>query len=105
MDDFVRAQALYGDRVAVVTVSSEDPGIAEHYFAAMHIHLPVVDDSSGAIERLYSIGPVPDTLVLDSAGVVTYVSAGGLSWNELQAAIDQAQARVPASTPAEGVLQ
>jgi thiol-disulfide isomerase/thioredoxin len=105
MDDFVRAQATYGDRIAVVTVSSEDPGIAESYFAAMHIDLPVVDDSTGAIERLYSIGPIPDTLVLDPAGVVTYVSVGGLSWNELQIAIDQAQARDTSSTPAERVLQ
>jgi thiol-disulfide isomerase/thioredoxin len=105
MDDFVRAQALYGDHVAVVTVSNEDPGIAENYFAAVHIDLPVVDDSTGAIERLYSIGPIPDTLVLDPAGVVTYVSVGGLSWHELQTAIDQAQARGPPSTPAEGVLQ
>jgi thiol-disulfide isomerase/thioredoxin len=105
MDDFVRAQATYGDRVAVVTVSSEDPGIAENYFAAMHIDLPVVDDSTGAIERLYSIGPIPDTLVLDPTGVVTYVSVGGLSWNELQTAIEQAQARDTSSTPAERVLQ
>jgi thiol-disulfide isomerase/thioredoxin len=105
MGDFVRAQALYGDRVAVVTISSEDPGVAENYFAAMHIDLPVVDDATGAIERLYSIGPIPDTLVLDAAGVVTYVSVGGLSWNELQTAIDQAQARGGASTPAGRVLQ
>lgn len=105
MDDFVRAQALYGNRVAIVTVSNEDPGVAENYFAAMHIDLPVVDDATGAIERLYSIGPIPDTLVLDPAGDVTYVSVGGLSWDELQAAIEQAQARATASTPWERVLQ
>ncbi len=105
MDDFVRAQALYGDRIAVLTVSNEDPGVAENYFQAMHIALPVVEDATGAIERLYSIGPIPDTLVLDASGAVTYVSVGGLSWNELQTAIDQAQARVAASTPAARVLQ
>jgi thiol-disulfide isomerase/thioredoxin len=105
MNDFVRAQALYGGRLSVVTISNEDPGVAENYFAVMHIDLPVVDDPTGAIERLYSIGPIPDTLVLDPAGVVTYVSVGGLSWNELRTAIDQAQARATASTPSERVLQ
>lgn len=105
MQDFVRAQALYGDRIAVVTISNEDPGIAERYFQTAGINLPVVDDTTGAIERLYSIGPIPDTLVLDTGGNVSYVSVGGLSWTELQTAIDQAQARDTASTPAMRVLQ
>ena len=105
MNDFVRAQALYGDRIAVVTISNEDTGVAEGYFHNAGIDLPVVDDPLGAIERLYSIGPIPDTLVLDPGGLVTYVSVGGLSWNELQSAIEQAQAHTTASTPAERVLQ
>ena len=97
MDDFVRAQQQFGDHVAVVMISDEDPGVASGYFQARKIGLPLVEDPVDAIFRLYSIAKVPDTLVLTPNGSVSYVSVGGLSMPELDQAIERAQA-APAAT-------
>jgi len=105
LTDFVRAQQTFGDRVAVVTISEELPNVAASYLRQWNIALPVVEDLSGAISRVYSVSKFPITLVLDPAGDVSYVSVGGLSWEELLGAIERAQAQPQASTPAAGVLQ
>lgn len=106
---FVRARTAFGDRVAVVTVSNELHDVAASYLRLWNIDLPLVEDLQGAISRLYDVSAVPVTLVLNPIGEVAYVSVGGLSWQELQQAIQAAEA-VPAnnaagaSTPAPGVL-
>ena len=105
LDDFVRAQQMFGDRLAIVTISDELPNVAAGYLRARNIELPIVEDTSGAISRVYSVEKWPITLVLDPAGAVSYVSVGGLSWQELQDAIERAQASGSASTPEAGVLQ
>jgi peroxiredoxin len=106
LNDFVRAQQTFGDKVAIVTVSDEPAGVAAGYFHRRRIALPLVEDLSGAISRTYSVPKIPVTLVLDPTGDVSYVSVGGLSWQELVEAIERAQANAsPASTPAAGVLQ
>lgn len=106
MKYFVRAQQTYGDRVAVVTISNELPDVAASYFRTWNIALPLVEDTDGAINRIYSIAKIPDTLVLDPEGRVSYVSVGGLSWDELKQAIDRASgpADPPSSTQAPRVL-
>lgn len=105
LDDFVRAQQTFGDRVAVVTISEELPNVASDYLRARKIELPIVEDTSGAISRVYSVSKWPITLVVDPSGDVSYVSVGGLSWPELADAIERAEAPTPASTPEAGVLQ
>jgi peroxiredoxin len=95
MHDFVRASKVYGDRIAVVTISDEPPGVAASYFQTWNITLPLVEDLQGAISRVYSVSKIPVTLVLDPAGAVSYVSVGGLSWQELVQAIDQAERAEP----------
>ena len=90
MKYFQRAQQQYGPQLEVVTISNELPDVAASYFRTWNVGLPLVEDSQGAIERLYSITKIPDTLVLDREGRVSYVSVGGLSWDELKAAIEQA---------------
>jgi cytochrome c biogenesis protein CcmG, thiol:disulfide interchange protein DsbE len=104
MKYFVRAQHDYGSKVAVVTVSNEFHDVAASYFRVWNIDLPVVEDLDGSIFKAYSVGPVPDTLVLDSAGDVTYVSVGGLSWEELSGAIEADLEPPQAGTPAPRVL-
>jgi peroxiredoxin len=93
MKYFVRAQQQYGNRVAVVTISNELPDVAASYFRTWNIDLPLVEDRAGAISRIYSIAKIPDTLVLDPQGRVSYVSVGALSWEELADAIDRAAGR------------
>ena len=87
---FERLKAQYGDRVQVVTVDwNEDPGTALGYLRAQHLDLPVVSDRQSRIYAAYSLAEVPDTLVLDADGNVSYVSVGGLSWAELVSAVDR----------------
>lgn len=90
MKYFIRAKQTFGDRVEVVTISDELPDVAASYFRTWNITLPLVDDDADAIHRIYSISKIPDTLILDPQGRVSYVSVGGLSWDELQGAIEQA---------------
>jgi peroxiredoxin len=103
--DFVRAVNVFGKDVAVVTVSDELPGVASSYLEHWDIALPLVEDTQGAIFRIYSVTKVPVTLVLDPSGAVSYVSVGGLNWQELRQAIDRAQGNATASTRGAGVLQ
>ncbi len=105
MQYFVRAQQSFGSRVAVLTVSPESRAVAGTYFRFAKIPLPIVEDSDGSISRAYSVSKVPVTLVLDPAGDVSYVSVGGLSWDELRGAVEQAAATTGASTQAPRVLQ
>jgi hypothetical protein len=101
----VRARQTFGPQVAVVTISQEMPQVAGGYLRLWNLALPLVPDLSGNIFRTYSVSKIPVTLVVDPAGDVSYVSVGGLSWDELSGAIERAQASVPASTPGAGVLQ
>jgi thiol-disulfide isomerase/thioredoxin len=101
---FVRAQHEFGPRVVVITVSNELHDVAASYFRVWNIDLPVVEDLDGDISKAYGIGPVPDTLVLDPAGNVTYVSVGGLSWEELSGAIQAAPLMERAGSPDARVL-
>ena len=86
---FERLRQTYGDRIRVVTVDwNEEPSVASAYLRARNLDLPVVSDEQSKIYAAYSLSKVPDTIVLDAQGKVTYVSVGGLSWEELSAAVD-----------------
>lgn len=87
---FVRANQAFGPKIAVITVSSEPHDVAASYLRLWNIELPVVEDLDGAISKEYSVPPIPVTVVLDPQGNVSYVSVGGLDWNELRNAIDSA---------------
>ncbi|HET6894744.1 MAG TPA: TlpA disulfide reductase family protein [Candidatus Baltobacteraceae bacterium] len=88
---FARLAQTYGDRVTIVTVDwNEQPGVAEAYLREHGIALPVTMDQQSKIYRAYSLSEVPDTIVLDADGNVMYVSVGGLSWRELDAAVQKA---------------
>lgn len=86
---FERVREDYGSRVTLITVSNEAPGVAETYLRQRHFDLPLIEDPAGKIFSAYKIPPIPDTVVLDAEGNVTYVSAGGLSWTELRTAVDR----------------
>jgi peroxiredoxin len=105
LGDFVRARETFGNQVAVVTISDESPDVAASYLRGSNIALPLVEDLEGTLFQIYSVSAIPVTLVLAPSGAVTYVSVGGLSWDELQNAIERAQAKPSASTPGAGVLQ
>ncbi len=86
---FAELQRTYGDGVALVTISEDrQPGAAEAYLKAHDLgHAVAVDDPDRKIFALYSIVPIPTTLVLAPDGSVTHVSIGALDWDELHAAV------------------
>jgi thiol-disulfide isomerase/thioredoxin len=87
---FERIKAVYGERVRIITVDwNEDPNAAAQYLRSQHLDLPVVSDRQSKIYAAYSLSEVPDTVVLDASGNVSYVSVGGLSWSELTAAVER----------------
>jgi len=87
---FARLAQTYGDRVLVVTVDwNEDPAVADGYLRRHDLHLPLVTDQQSSIYKAYTLSEVPDTVVLDARGNVTYVSVGELSWPELEAAVQR----------------
>lgn len=99
LPDFERLAQTYGTKVMVVTVDwNEQPGVAAGYLRSRGITLPVVTDEQSDIYKAYSLFEVPDTLVLDSQGNVTYVSVGELSWHELDAAVQRVLADGAGST-------
>ncbi|HET7815883.1 MAG TPA: TlpA disulfide reductase family protein [Candidatus Baltobacteraceae bacterium] len=86
---FQRLQDEYGTRVRIITIDwNEDAQTARTYLRSNHYSLPLVLDSDSKIYAAYSLTKVPDTIVLDANGNVTYVSVGGLSWDELAGAVD-----------------
>lgn len=88
---FERASRTYGDRIRIVTIDwNEAPGVARGYLKSHGLDLPLIEDPQSKIYAAYSLTEVPDTVVLDASGAVTYVSVGGLSWNELQTAVEAA---------------
>lgn len=97
---FERLAQTYGNQVTVVTVDwNEQPGVAAAYLQEHGMALPVVTDEQSDIYRAYSLFEVPDTIVLDARGDVTYVSVGELSWHELDRAVQDVLP--PAAAPAQ----
>lgn len=97
---FVRADQEFGKKITLLTISSEPHDVAASYLRLWNIDLPVLEDLDGNISKEYSVPPIPVTVVLDAQGRVSYVSVGGLDWNELRDAIDSAL-----GTPSRGVLR
>jgi thiol-disulfide isomerase/thioredoxin len=87
---FTRLQKEYAGRATLVTLSSEDSGVARAYLKQQGIALPVAEDPSHHVFDAYSIGPIPVTLILRPDGTVEHVSVGELDWTELHDAVDAA---------------
>lgn len=97
---FARLRTVYGDRVRLVTIDWNEPsGVAQTYLKTHGFDFPLIEDRQSKIYAAYSLNEVPDTVVLDSQGTVSYVSLGGLSWDELRRAVDQALGPGAAASP------
>jgi peroxiredoxin len=65
---FTRLARDYGDRVVIVTVSNEAPGVARDYLRLHHLNLPLVEDPAGSVFSAYALPPIPGTVVIDTRG-------------------------------------
>ena len=84
---FEHLSSEYGDRVKLVTIAREPPGVARRYLKDHGIALPVRDDPANRVEERLGIEVVPVTVVVRPDGIVGYVSIGQLDWDELRAAV------------------
>ncbi len=87
LDAFAHLRDNYGERVALVTISDEAPGVARAALAAHHLEATVVEDPARTIFESYSIVAIPVTLVLGPRNAVTHVSVGQIDWPELRDAV------------------
>ena len=87
---FAELRRTYGDAVPLVEISEDaTPGAAEAFLLAHGVAGAIaVDDPDRRIFSLYSVTPIPVTLVLAPTGVVSHVSVGALDWPELRAAVE-----------------
>ena len=91
--EFVRARKSFGGRVAVITISEEPPDVAASYLRLWNIDLPVIEDTrAAAIFRAYGASPVPETVIVDARGNLSYEGLGELTWAQLYDAINVALA-------------
>jgi thiol-disulfide isomerase/thioredoxin len=90
LEVFGRLEREYGNRVTLVTLSAEAPGVAREYLLEHGPAMPVAEDPTRRVFDAYSIGPIPVTLVLRANGTVSHVSVGELDWSELSNAVDNA---------------
>jgi len=87
---FAEMEKVYGDDVPLVAVSEDTtPGAAEAYLRAHDVRAISIDDPDRKIFGLYTVVPIPTTLVLAPDGSVSHVSVGALDWPELHAAVDR----------------
>ena len=100
--------------VQVVGLSTDSVGPTLEFFAAHNIRFPVVSFVDHKLRSLYRARIVPQTILLDPKGLVTYVRLGAIGEDVVADSVI-AQAHVgtnptrtnsitPASTPAEGVF-
>ncbi|MBC5809625.1 MAG: TlpA family protein disulfide reductase [Candidatus Eremiobacteraeota bacterium] len=90
---FEKLAETFGDRVALLTVSPETPGLARTYLASHDLgKIPVIEDPLRKIHAAYSVEPIPVTLILDKNGAVGVVIIGEITWEELSAAVGAALA-------------
>lgn len=85
---FKELKQTYGERISLVTVSNEPVGVAQAYLETHGPDLPLLSDPKGLLFKEYSVSPIPVTIVVNSAGLVSFVSVGEVDWGELQRAVN-----------------
>ena len=87
---FVKAKETFGDRITILTISSEPHDVAASYLRLWNIDLPVVEDTDDSINTAWGVPYFPLTVLVGRDGKVSYTSLGEMNWSELQGAIEAA---------------
>jgi peroxiredoxin len=71
-------RAMYGNAgIAVLAVSLDKEGrSADRMLQAMHLEYPVLHDAGGDVGRLYDVGSLPTTILIDRDGIVRGIYEG-----------------------------
>ena len=85
---FAKISSTYGNSVDVLTVDSEDAGVARKYLQAHGYALPLAEDPTHKIRDLYTVSKIPVTIFIGKDGAVRQVVVGELSWGEIADALD-----------------
>lgn len=85
-------QRNYPDQVAFLGVTYSDTEPASMYFLETHgMTFPNGPDPQGEIAKIYQVGGVPETYILDESGELTFVKFGSfIAIDEITAAINTA---------------
>jgi thiol-disulfide isomerase/thioredoxin len=92
-----RLRTSYGQDVVLIAVSDESRDVTAPFLRAHGVDALAVSDPGRKIFDLYSVTPLPVTLVLARDGTVTHVSVGELDWPELQTAVTAASSTLGSS--------
>jgi cytochrome c biogenesis protein CcmG/thiol:disulfide interchange protein DsbE len=97
LDAFAKIAPAYGKAVDVLTIDDEAPGNARKFLLEHGYQLPVIEDPGRDIFNLYSVTPIPATVIVNRNGTVSKVIVGELGWDELHADIDAELTPPPAA--------
>jgi len=81
------AERHFGDRIGIVTISTEPSGIGRAFLRDRGVGLSVVSDPEKHLAKAFGVGAIPVTLVLRADGTLAHVSVGQLDPGELDAAL------------------
>jgi peroxiredoxin len=68
-------------RLLAISIDEGGKGAVEGFFGKSGLSLPAYLDSDGSISRLYGTTGVPETFIVDRAGVIRKKIVGGIDWS------------------------
>jgi len=76
-------KSLEGKPFQMLAISIDDGGkdAVEKYFRSSGYSLPAYLDADGAVSRVYGTTGVPETFIVDRAGVIRKKIVGGMDWS------------------------
>jgi thiol-disulfide isomerase/thioredoxin len=104
MASLSRLQQDHRERIAIVAVNvAEVPVRVRRFLAAAPVPFPVALDSDRAVSRVWSVGILPTTFVLDRGLQPKFFVEGDLDWSrpDILSALDAVDA-APSSGPQSG---
>jgi peroxiredoxin len=75
-------QSMTGKQFQMMAISIDEGGkeAVESYFKKSGMTLPAYLDPDGAVARSYGTTGVPETFIVDKAGIIQKKIVGGMDW-------------------------
>ena len=76
-------QSMSGKQFQMLAISIDEGGKAavENFFKKSGLTLPAFLDTEGAVARSYGTTGVPETFIVDKAGIIQKKIVGGMDWS------------------------